>query len=166
MLNSAARVIPFILVAFLASQTAASADPVLNFFESVGRSISHATQKSKPRPRAKPVRTARAPARPQAATPAPTDQEPNHVEAVASAVPTATAAATPAPSPQSVLRAVAINPETHSSTRDIPYAIPVPNKAGFVTSPFAPNQGLVDVRGFRSGTAVKDPYTGKYFLTP
>ena len=50
--------------------------------------------------------------------------------------------------------------------RDFPYGIPVPNKQGFVTSPFAPSQGIVDVRGFPSGTEVKDPYTGKIFLTP
>jgi hypothetical protein len=53
-----------------------------------------------------------------------------------------------------------------SSKRDIPYAIPVPNKPGFVTSPFAPRAGYVDVRGFSSGTEVKDPYSGKIFLTP
>jgi hypothetical protein len=49
---------------------------------------------------------------------------------------------------------------------DIPYGTPVPGKQGFVTSPFSPNSGYVDVRGFAPGTPVKDPYSGKIFLTP
>ena len=49
---------------------------------------------------------------------------------------------------------------------DLPYGTPVPGKKGFVTSPFAPDSGYVDVRGFKPGTEVKDPYTGKTFLTP
>ena len=46
------------------------------------------------------------------------------------------------------------------------YGTPVPGKKGFVTSPFAPDGGYIDVRGFPPGTAVKDPYSGKVFLTP
>jgi hypothetical protein len=49
---------------------------------------------------------------------------------------------------------------------DFPYGTPVAGKKGFVTSPFSPNSGYIDVRGFAPGTPVKDPYTGKVFLTP
>ena len=49
---------------------------------------------------------------------------------------------------------------------DLPYGTPVPGKTGLVTSPYSPNGGYIDVRGFAPGTPVKDPYTGKIFLTP
>ena len=49
---------------------------------------------------------------------------------------------------------------------DLRYGTPVPGKPGLVTSPFSPNSGYIDVRGFAPGTPVKDPYTGKIFLTP
>lgn len=46
------------------------------------------------------------------------------------------------------------------------YGTPVPGKQGLVMSPFEPDSGYIDVRDFPSGTAVKDPYTDKIFLTP
>jgi len=49
---------------------------------------------------------------------------------------------------------------------DLRYGTPVPGKKGFVTSPFSPDAGYIDVRGFAPGTPVKDPYSGKIFLTP
>jgi len=45
-------------------------------------------------------------------------------------------------------------------------ASPVPEKPGFVTSPYAPSTGYIDVRGFPPGTDVKDPYTGRVFRVP
>jgi hypothetical protein len=35
-----------------------------------------------------------------------------------------------------------------------------------VRNPYAPEEGQIDVRGYPSGTEVKDPYTGKLFLVP
>ena len=49
---------------------------------------------------------------------------------------------------------------------DFRYGIPVPGKKGFVTSPYTPDSGYIDVRGFQPGTPVKDPYSGKIILTP
>lgn len=53
-----------------------------------------------------------------------------------------------------------------SQTSRIPFAKPVPGKAGYVYSPFDPNGGYVDVTGYASGSKVKDPYSGKIFIVP
>ena len=56
--------------------------------------------------------------------------------------------------------------KTSNSKSDLKYGTPVPGKKGLVTSPFSPDAGYIDVRIFPPGTPVKDPYSGKMFLTP
>lgn len=46
------------------------------------------------------------------------------------------------------------------------FGIAIKDKPGFVLSPYAPQAGLVDVRGFPENTDVRDPYTGKVMKVP
>jgi hypothetical protein len=72
---------------------------------------------------------------------------------------------TESPEPVTTRTALSVTPVQGPRT-DLPYGVPVPNKPGFVISPYSPNAGYVDIRGFSSGIEVKDPYTGKVFITP
>lgn len=80
---------------------------------------------------------------------------PENADATASAQASTSA---PAPAPSA--------PPSKPAKGDYPYGTPVPGKPGFVKSPYASDQGLVDVRGFPPGTEVKDPFTNKIFLVP
>lgn len=138
------------------SLESAQADPVSDFFRKIGDSISHAAKKTPPRKTAAKSSTTKKGAAP--------DQQSQNADAQPSP---ALASPTPSPSatavPIVVRRGASVSPTVRG---DLPYAVPVPNKPGFVTSPYAPGQGLVDIRGIPSGTEVKDPFTGKIFLTP
>jgi hypothetical protein len=53
-----------------------------------------------------------------------------------------------------------------SSTSAFPTAKAVPDKAGYVFSPFDSSGRYVDVSGYTPGTKVKDPWTDKIFIVP
>jgi hypothetical protein len=130
-----------------------------DFFKSLGNSIAHPGQTKKPKPAATPA-SRKSKTKSSAQSPP--------VEYPPSPPPIAVSPQTPTPTATSTLPPVrpASAPPVKNLKRDIPYGIPVPNRPGFVTSPYSPKSGYVDVRGFPSGTEVKDPYSGKVFLTP
>ena len=57
-------------------------------------------------------------------------------------------------------------PAQTSSTSAFPTAKAVPDKPGYVFSPFDSSGRYVDVSGYTPGTKVKDPWTDKIFIVP
>jgi hypothetical protein len=53
-----------------------------------------------------------------------------------------------------------------STSTTFPTAKAVPNKPGYVFSPFDSSGRYVDVSGYTPGTKVKDPWTDKIFIVP
>lgn len=148
------------VTAFLVGgHSAAAGNPIGDFFKRLGNSIAH--PRSSPPPRRNTKKDATGKKQNDNEQTAPQDAPP----VVPSVSPVPTPKLTPMPVPVMVRSAAGV-PPSKRPRRDLPYGIPVPNKPGFVTSPYAPKSGYVDVRGFPSGTEVKDPYTGKIFLTP
>jgi hypothetical protein len=69
------------------------------------------------------------------------------------------------PATSQISPAPARSPANRQTSSGIPFASPVPNKPGFVYSPYDP-KFLIDVRGFPPGTEVTDPNTNKPFKVP
>jgi hypothetical protein len=136
------------IFALFATTKVAEAGPFEDFFRAVRRSIAH------PHETPRPHRSSRS--------------SHKHNETPPSDASNSQTSGSPVPAPPGqpdVRVAKAVSGKKHGKT-NLPYGTPVPGQSGLVTSPFAPDSGYVDVSGFPHGTKVKDPYTGKIFLTP
>jgi hypothetical protein len=131
------------LIGFLIMGHVADAGSFMDFLKAIGNSIAHPQKKSQSR-----TKSTKQPASKHTESPKPS--------------------VSPSPGPPDVhnVRTTSAAPEAKGGKADVPYAIPVPGKRGFVISPFAPDSGYIDVRQFPPGTDVKDPFTGKVFRTP
>lgn len=148
-----------VVALFFLSVRCVDAEPVGDFFKKVSQSVSNAFQpRSTPNPTKKKT-TTRVPRRPTSprtnavgASPTPLEQPANLVKEE-KVTPTVT-----------VQRASTVPAE--KAKGDLPYGIPVPGHKGMVTSPYSPEGNYIDVSAFPTGSAVRDPYTGKVFLVP
>ena len=149
-----------VITLFFLSGSFVSAGPVGDFFKKVRQSISKPLQ-----PQPQPQSTRPQPTKTPHATRRPTSR------AAPAAAATSPAVAQPSQPPKEEESAGAVR---HVSAADIekakaelPYGVPVPGRKGMVTSPYLPEDGkYIDVTDFASGSVVKDPYTGKFFLVP
>ena len=139
-----------------------NAGPVGDFFKKVGHSISKPLQSQPPPP---PQST-----RPQPAnTPQATRRRTSRAAPAAAARPPAVEQPSHPPKGEELTGSVrpVSAADIEKAKAGLPYGIPVPGRKGMVTSPYLPEEDkYIDVTGFASGSVVKDPYTGKFFLVP
>jgi len=152
-----------ILVLFLGASFV-DAGPVGNFFKKVGQSISKPLQRQ-PQPEPQPQSTRPQPTK----APHATRRSTSRAAPAAASTPSAVAQPSqPAKEEESTDTGRPVSAaDIEKAKADLPYGIPVPGRKGMVTSPYTPDEGkYVDVTDFASGSVVKDPYTGKFFLVP
>ena len=161
------------IFALLTATETAKAGPFQNFFRALSRSIPH------PGPKQRSHRSSRTQNNETVTRDASNDQTSGNAAVVPpNGRSVNEAAPSGASNNQTSSSAVATPPNGHNvraaksasaaknGKSGLLYGTPVPGKEGLVISPFSPDSGYIDVRSFPPGTEVKDPYTGKIFLTP
>jgi hypothetical protein len=158
------RLLLLVITLLFLSASFVNAGPVGNFFKKVGQSISKPLQRQ-PQPEPQPQSTRPQPTK----TPHATRRSISRAAPAAAAMPSPVAQSSQPPKEEEstdtgrhVLAA-----DIEKAKADLPYGVPVPGRKGMVTSPYLPeDEKYIDVTGFASGSVVKDPYTGKFFLVP
>jgi hypothetical protein len=138
-------VLPLSIFIAIAAPDVAEGGPFREFFRAIRSGITHPNEKQRPH------RSSRK------QNQSPPSDAPNSETSTSSV---------PAPPGRRNVRVAKASSGPRQERADLPYGTPVAGKQGLVTSPFAPDSGYVDVRSFPPGTEVKDPYSGKIFLTP
>jgi hypothetical protein len=164
------RLLLLIITFFFLGGSFINAGPVGDFFKKVGQSISKPLQRQpEPEPEPQP------PPQPQSTRPQSTKTQ--HAtrrstsRTASAAAATPSAVAQPSHSPKedkltSTVRSVSAA-DIEKIKAGLPFGIPVPGRKGMVASPYLPEEGkYIDVTDFATGSVVKDPYTGKFFLVP
>ena len=159
------RLLLLVIPLLFLSGSFVNAGPVGDFFRKVGQSMSKPLQREPqpeppPQPQSAPPQPAKTPhatrrsssrAAPATATTPPAEAQPSHPPKEEESAPVRRVSAA----------------EMEKIKADLPYGVPVPGRKGMVTSPYLPEDGkYIDVTDFASGSVVRDPYTGKFFLVP
>ena len=154
------RLLLLLIALLFLSGSFVNAGPVGDFFKKVGHSISKPLQSQPPPP---PQST-----RPQPAnTPHATRRRSSRAAPAAAATPPAVGQPSHPPKELTGSARPVSAADIEKAKAGLPYAIPVPGRRGMVTSPYLPEEDkYIDVTDFASGSVVKDPYTGKFFLVP
>lgn len=156
------RVLLLVITLLFLSGSYVYAGPVGDFFKKVGQSISKPLHSEPP---------------PQPQSTRPQTARTSHVTRRSSSRSEPSAATTPqtvektSQSPKEEESAGTVRKlspaEIEKVKAGLPYGIPVPGRKGMVTSPYLPEDGkYIDITDFPTGSVVKDPYTGKFFLVP
>jgi hypothetical protein len=158
------RLLLLVIALLFVSGSFVNAGPVGDFFKKVGHSISKPLQ-SQPAPSPPPQST-----RPQRAKNShATRRQTSRATPAAAATPSAVGQPSHPPKEEEVTGSVrpVSAADIEKVKAGLPYGTPVPGRKGMVTSPYLPEEDkYIDVADFASGSVVKDPYTGKFFLVP
>jgi hypothetical protein len=161
------RLLLLVIPLLFLSGSFVSAGPVGDFFKKVGQSVSKPLRRQpEPQPQPQPESTRPQPSKTPHAARRSTSRAAPGPAATSPAVAQSSHSPKEEEEPTGTVRRVSAA-DMEKAKAGLPYGIPVPGRKGMVASPYLPDEGkYIDVTDFATGSLVKDPYTGKFFLVP